>query len=176
MSAPAPSLLPSLSIEPRALASRDRRLAAALIDGLSWAIPFLVAYHFCRRLMMPAAPIAFRSEQELLLIAAALPVWLYQWRLIARTGQSIGKRWLRIEIVRVEGAPQPGWLHGVILRDWVPRGLFIAWYIVSGPDNHADELLSLAMYVTIFGAQRRCLYDYVAGTQVVVASDGQPQR
>ncbi len=176
MSQRAPSL-PQISTEPRPLAGRDQRFAAALVDGILWSIVVLVGHRLLRSLLVPAAPMWYRAEQELVMVASSLPLLVYQWRLIARTGQSIGKRWLRIEIVRIEGAPQPGWLHGVVLREWVLHGLFIGWYIVSGPKNQAANLLSLAFFLPIFGSQRRCAHDYIAGTQVVrVASDGKPHR
>lgn len=42
----------------------------------------------------------------------------HQWWLVSTTGQSLGKRWLRIRIVTTDG-DAPGFWRGVFLRSWV---------------------------------------------------------
>lgn len=166
MTEAAESVLPELSQRPRELASRDQRFTAALVDGALCLICVIVGLRIARPFLAARGSLLFRAEQELVLLVASAPLLLYQWRSIARTGQSIGKRWLKIEIVCVAGPPSPGWVHGVVLREWVLHGLWIGLYIVGGA-NQLSNLLGLAVYVPIFFKDRRCLHDYIAGTQVV---------
>ena len=95
-----------------------------------------------------------------LMVLMVLAFMGYQWYLIATTGQTLAKRWLGIKIVRVDGTPL-GFVNGVILRSWV-LGLLGNIPIV-GP------LVSLVNPLMIFGEERRCLHDQIAGTRVIVA-------
>src|SRR4051794_30205895 len=81
-------------------------LRAALID---WG---LAAVFFFVFVWLPP-----RMDRATFMVSltALLTLHIYQFSLIARTGQSLGKRWLRIEIVGTDGSP-PGWLRGVLLR------------------------------------------------------------
>jgi hypothetical protein len=49
---------------------------------------------------------------------AFAPVYVAQWTLVSMTGQSIGKRLLGLRILRTNGR-LPGFLYGVVLRNWV---------------------------------------------------------
>jgi uncharacterized RDD family membrane protein YckC len=92
------------------------------------------------------------------LLPAELPIAIYQWTLIARTGQTIGKKWMRIRIVKVDGS-SVGFGDGVALRDWVMRGVgFIP--CVGG-------IISLVGILMIFSDGHRCLHDQIAGTKVI---------
>jgi uncharacterized RDD family membrane protein YckC len=82
--------------------------------------------------------------------------------LIAKTGQSLAKRWFRIRIVRTSGEPA-GFLHGVVLRYWVFDALCIipiVWVALRVADGLA-----------IFGASARTLRDRLADTRVVEAKE-----
>lgn len=97
---------------------------------------------------------------------------VYQWHRTATTGQSLGKSWLAMRVVREDGTP-PGFLHGVVLRSWVPLALFVVYsqlYInlfIYGPGFLYPLYFILADCATIFGVNRRCVHDYIAGTRVV---------
>jgi len=81
---------------------------------------------------------------------------LIQWNLIGSRGQSIGKFLLGTKIINPHGG-NPGFIAGVILRNWVRAALsFIPFF-------------SLIDILFIFGDSRRCLHDYLAGTTVVEA-------
>lgn len=149
------------------LADRGTRLGAFIIDYL-----LLMAS------MLPAGVIlAFMAyanqanlnglETEWMLIGVGVVMFLmvlsfaiYQLYLISTTGQSLAKRWLGIKIVRIDGSPA-GFVHGVLLRSFVTGALgaipFIGWII-----SIVDPLM-------IFGEERRCLHDHIAGTRVIVA-------
>jgi uncharacterized RDD family membrane protein YckC len=86
---------------------------------------------------------------------------IYQWYLIATTGQTLAKRWLGIMIVRTDGSPC-GFVNGVLLRNWVI-------YVLLSFLPFVNYLVWLIDALMIFGDERRCLHDHIAGTRVVVA-------
>jgi uncharacterized RDD family membrane protein YckC len=87
----------------------------------------------------------------------------YQWYLITTTGQTLAKRWLGIRVVRLNGE-RLGFLHGVVLREWITTA--IAFIPVVG------RLFNLADAAAIFGPDRRCVHDQIAGTKVIAALPG----
>ncbi len=142
------------------LAERGSRLGAALIDWLltmAVAVPSFVflASTFDRSFDDPTVFMAFAA-----FFVSVFGFLAYQWYLVATTGQSLGKRWMGIQIVCMDGS-LPGFFHGVFLRTWVLGG------ITSIPMLGA--LLSFINVLMIFGDERRCLHDHIAGTRVIVA-------
>jgi uncharacterized RDD family membrane protein YckC len=87
-----------------------------------------------------------------------LAFFAYQSSLVARSGQSLGKRWTHIRIV-LENGEAPGFWKGVVLRSLL-FGLLRVIPLVGPVSGMVDTL-------RIFGADRRCLHDRVAGTRVV---------
>jgi uncharacterized RDD family membrane protein YckC len=144
-------------------ASRGQRFVAAFLDGLLY-LPFvgLGVYFGVSHLGAAGQTVS----QKLQMQALVLPISIVQWVLIARTGQSLGKRWTRIKIVKMDNSPID-FVSGVLLRNWllylVPA---IVGVFVSGAES-ASGLISLADILCIFGAAHRCLHDYLAGTKVV---------
>lgn len=135
------------------------RLLARLVDGflillliVPWMI-FLIAMD-----MISVAEFRDNSFASLKVLPAELPIAIYQWILISRTGQTIGKKWMRIRVVKLDGSPV-GFGDGVALREWVIRG--IGFIPCLGP------IVSLVGILMIFGQERRCLHDHIAGTRVV---------
>lgn len=149
------------------LADRGTRLGAALIDGL-------LAFASAAPAGIILAFMVFNGRNRFDIMNAELMVYGlmgvmglmvlafmgYQWYLIATTGQSLAKRWLGIQIVRVDGSPL-GFVNGVILRSWI-ISLLAQIPRVGG-------LVGLIDVLMIFGKERRCLHDLIAGTRVVVA-------
>ncbi|RPE79921.1 RDD family protein [Vulcaniibacterium tengchongense] len=93
-----------------------------------------------------------------LLALVALAIW--QLVLLAREGQTLGKRWVGIRIVRSDYSrarlARIFWLRGV-----VPG--------VIGQIPYLGPAFGLANVLWIFGVERRCLHDYIADTLVVNA-------
>jgi uncharacterized RDD family membrane protein YckC len=168
-----------LRTEPE-LARRALRLAAAFCDGMLLVAPMILAFGWV------ASGGGIAGAFALMLVPLAVSV--YQWYLIATHGQSIGKRWQGIRIVQMDGAPV-GFLRGVVLRAWLPAA--IAWVDPAGRLIDAigaglqTALSSLSITLPIFGVQvngvfwlidalfifgasRRCLHDYIAGTKVIL--------
>ena len=69
----------------------------------------------------------------------ALPLSICQWTLIARTGQSLAKRWLGIRIVKVDGSPV-NFASGVALRVWIPQ-VILYIPIVGGLFGLIDDVI-----------------------------------
>ena len=82
---------------------------------------------------------------------------ILQWNLIATRGQSLGKMICCIRIIRSSGR-LPGFLNGVILRNWVT--ILLASFI---------PFFGLVDILFIFSNSQRCLHDYIADTRVVTA-------
>jgi uncharacterized RDD family membrane protein YckC len=100
-------------------------------------------------------------------VMLALPFMIYQWYAVSTRGQTLGKRFCRIRIVRVDGS-RLGFVHAVLLRSWVPMGVIVVISAV-GLEPIA-RLLNFADTVSIFTGNRRMLHDVIAGTLVVNAT------
>jgi uncharacterized RDD family membrane protein YckC len=167
------------------LAARSIRWVAIAIDGLLVAIPGVIL-----AFGLTAGGIgtigALQSEKGHLLSriasgglgigglilciiasVALLILTLYQYFLLATQAQTIGKRACGIRIVDSLTGKQAGIFQAIFLRSWVPWAitsvltLLLGWLIPP-----IGALLVLLDLVPIFGAERRCAHDYLAGTQV----------
>jgi uncharacterized RDD family membrane protein YckC len=139
-----------------ALASRGARLAASLIDGLAMLVILLPAF----AVMFVGAANESLSSAALLFAGisgiAILVFAIYQIRLLVQQGQSLGKKAMNIRIVNYAdgGHPSAGRLLG--LR-----------YVVNSALAQFIPLYGLIDVLLIFGSERRCIHDYLAGTKVV---------
>jgi len=147
------------------LAERGTRLVAKMLDGLMAAA-----------LMLPAIVTAVQSDiyrggyslaffrsfvgtaVGMVSGAAWLGLLVFQAYLIATTGQSLGKRWMRIKIVRLDDRPV-NFATGVLLRHW----LFVLLQYIPA----VGSIIGSFDLLFIFRRDRRCIHDFVAGTKVV---------
>jgi uncharacterized RDD family membrane protein YckC len=138
-----------------ALASRGSRLAASLIDGLAAVV-----------ILLPAlASIFFVDESESLSTTgvffaalsgiAFLGFAVYQLSMLVREGQTLGKKAMNIRIVNYSDGqiPSAGRLLGMR-------------YVVNSFLGNLP-FYALLDVLLIFGDERRCIHDYLAGTKVV---------
>jgi uncharacterized RDD family membrane protein YckC len=142
-----------------ALASRGQRLGAMLIDMLL-VMAAVVPGSVLTAIGSQAGPdargaIAVLGSLTLLLSVAGLQV--YQWYLLVRSGQTLGKRLVKIRIVRQEDDELPGFGRVVGLR-LLLNGVFAMW----PPYALMDALF-------IFGERSECIHDRIARTKVVAA-------
>ena len=143
-----PQMSPSLKTKPgststrtfQADAGRSDRLLAAIVDGLFGLIFFALSL----LLDMPS----------LFTYGLAL-YWIYQFYLLTVDGQTIGKKIMKIKIIKRDTGENGGFVSNVLLR-WVLNGLlgFIPFY-------------ALVDILFIFREDRRCIHDMMAGTKVV---------
>lgn len=141
-------------LELHTLAEPSVRLVAALWDGLLSVLCFAPCL------------IGIVNEDALwgaLAASVALLIFfsMYQWLLLTQTGQSVGKRWTGIKVVRTNGQPVD-FIHVVLLRVWVMG-------MVQGLAGGCGSILGLVDVLFIFREDRRCIHDHLADTKVVVA-------
>lgn len=155
------------------LADRGTRLGASILDGLvltAAMVPAMVAFAIdgvtkFKRAQSGGSAADFEgipwSLSGFALLLVPLAVQIYQWYLTAKQGQTLGKKWLRIRIVKLDNSPVD-FVSGVVLRGWV-----------VGLGSHIPYIgpfVWLADVLMIFGNQRRCFHDQIAGTKVVLAA------
>jgi uncharacterized RDD family membrane protein YckC len=134
----------------RPLATLGSRFGARMLD---WAVevgPMIV-------ILIAAGIIGATSSGDstvaaLLVVVGylgAFGMFIYNTVLLVKTGQTLGKKWVGIQVVRMDGDPVTFGSHFV-------RGLIYAF-------------AGILDVVFIFRADRRCLHDLGAETKVVVA-------
>ena len=126
------------------LASRWARLGAAVVDWLLYAPGYIV--------VVVAAP-SFLPVGYVWYIG----LFVLQCVLLTQSGQTIGKKALRIRIVKVDTGENGGFVPNVLLR-MIVNGI-ISW-VTCGVYGIVDTLF-------IFREDRRCIHDLIAGTHVV---------
>ena len=143
-----------------ALAERGTRLAAVLLDSLV-AIPGGLLF------MIPVAMMRGSGEKGGLAIPMVLgglyflAFAIFQIYLLSTRGQTLGKRWMKVRIVKLDGS-SPGFVGAVLLRAIV-NGIISAIPYLGGIYGLVDILF-------IFREDRRCIHDLIAGTRVVKAT------
>jgi uncharacterized RDD family membrane protein YckC len=142
----------------RPLASRLSRLGAHLLDTLIFAV-ILIPGIVMIRASEESEEIAFAGIALVLIAVVALGI--LQIVLLSTQGQTLGKRAVRVQIVCYDTDENPGFVKAVLLRVFV-NGLIGAVPLI-GP------IYSLVNICFIFGDERRCIHDLIAGTQVVEA-------
>ncbi len=141
------------------LASRSKRLLGAVIDSL---ICFLVSFPLFwlggvfKRL--ETNPYLTFGEHFLLFLAGLAVFMAVNGYLLARDGQTVAKRLLKMRIVDLEGKLLP------FPRLFIYRYLFLG---LLGLIPFFGGLLGLVDALFIFRSDRRCLHDHLAGTIVI---------
>jgi uncharacterized RDD family membrane protein YckC len=151
------------------LASRWGRLGAVMLDGFIGFIGFTPAY------VMNFATIAQQSRGNPLGVwinlaktgswfyiglICALVVLAIDITLLARNGQTIGKKLLGIKVVRVDGSPVS------FVRVFFVRYVFNTFLTLI---PLVGSLYSLVDSLMIFGESRRTVHDRIADTIVIKA-------
>ena len=157
------------------LASRGERLAAYLFE-VALALPFglvsgVLGYRlgFAQASHLPLAPsLVFALALAAVCLTALTIVQMY-W--LATRGQTLGKRWMKIRIVRLDGS-DAGFVHAVLWRGFLHMGVYLTLLLVFAPVLGYAYLLADLLF--IFGAQKRCLHDLIAGTKVVRVTNTDP--
>lgn len=128
------------------LATRPSRLGAKLIDVAVWVgAGAVVAIVFAA-----STPLGF-----LLLLVMGVGIPIVQIALLARDGQTIGKKIVDIRIVSVETGENVGFGSNVAMRAWVT-------FLLG-----AIPFFAIVDILFIFRDDQRCIHDLIAGTHVV---------
>ena len=147
------------------LATAGSRLAAIVIDGLLF-VPAVVVGVIVSIMLKPApgeppAPLGAGAMVAMALVGLySLGVLVYQVMMLSTRGQTVGKKAMKIRIVKLDGS-QPGFVHAFLLRAIV-NALPSMIPLVGSVYGLVDILF-------IFRADRRCIHDMIAGTRVVMA-------
>ena len=155
--------LPAASdaVRPIKLAGRFWRLVAALIDGLlvtALMLPFYGYQHYWQYFeSLTSPPPRVQAIGDVVWFAVFVAI---NFRLLERRGQTIGKWFIGVAIVGMDGT-RKGAVQLLVYR-FVPALLFPLVPFVGPPFTVVDTL-------AIFGRARRCLHDRIAGTQVIDA-------
>lgn len=147
-------------VEELELAEPLSRLAAFFVDGI---VSFVMIGLPALILVLATDGVAesnlviSMSESSTAWLLAALGLFSWAWitaLLVARSGQTIGKRLLEIRVVRSDGSPASlgriFWLRNVV-------NAFLG----------VIPLYGLVELLFIFGPRRRCVHDLIADTIVV---------
>jgi uncharacterized RDD family membrane protein YckC len=145
----------------RSLASRVSRLGAALLDTIFMVVAYAPGFAL---LIMAEQPRDYESKQALTMLGLGL--WLagmailvvIQLTLLCTSGQTLGKRLAGVRIVNYADEANPGFVGAVLMRSILP-GLL----------GSCVPFFSLIDILFIFGEERRCVHDLMAGTKVVEA-------
>ncbi|MGA9524514.1 MAG: RDD family protein [Myxococcaceae bacterium] len=135
------------------LASRGARFAANLVDQFIW-VPWFFPMFLVEGEGMETLQIVFGIGG----VIAALGTLVLQIYLAAR-GQSVGKKLLKIRVVRSDGS-RASLARIIFLRNALPVLV-----------NSLCGILNLVDAVMIFGNERRCIHDHMADTMVIEARE-----
>jgi uncharacterized RDD family membrane protein YckC/Tfp pilus assembly major pilin PilA len=162
----APITEPSSEEQEFELAGRGTRLVAYFADGLVFIIPIFLIFAFAGFDALDNED-TFAVLIGLFVIVWVLGLFVINMVLLYRNGQTIGKRWLSIKIVRVDRS-RAGLLRILFLRA-LPIALLTSIPIIGNLIFFIDALL-------IFQPSRRCLHDLFADTVVINTYRGPSKR
>ncbi len=135
------------------LASPFARLAAHIVDSLIIFGLYLPAILVMAVVGGPESAIS--SVAAVTTMSALLGVAIYQLVLLSRDGQTLGKKVMKVRVVRYDDGGNPGFGRAVGLRLFVNGLLFITL------------IYPLVNVLFILGGEHRCIHDLIAGTKVV---------
>lgn len=150
------------------LATPGERFLGAFMDGLigfAVAIPLWIAFYFFGVFSSFAEMGKIGFGFTLLLTLIHFPIYMaVQWKFLKATGQTIGKKVAKTRIVTMDGRKPE--MNDLVFKRY-------AFVTVISLVPVAGGVLSLVDALLVFKADRRCLHDLVAGTQVVKFPPGQ---
>ncbi|GGY72010.1 hypothetical protein GCM10011613_16170 [Cellvibrio zantedeschiae] len=145
--------------ESGALASRWDRLGAAIIDAIIGMCVMLPLMYFSGGLEGISKGIEQPIEYKLIMNIVGIIVFvMLHGALLATKGQTIGKKIIGIKIVDLNGDLPKIQTH--LLKRY-------AVYFILGLIPTVGAFLSFLNILFIFGKEKRCVHDYIAGTKVV---------
>lgn len=162
------------------LASRSSRFVAYILDGFIYLMPFIIVVAAIFVLEGGLSLEIFESEEAMedfvmnlatspfvyaylgVMLLTPLLILIINIVLLVRNGQTIGKRLMKIRIVRKDYSRAGFWR--IVLLRYIVMGLIGGIPIIG-------LFIQLANYLFIFGKARRCLHDYIADTIVVDAQN-----
>lgn len=152
---------------PANLASRDRRLGAALLDGLFVIILLIPVLYYTGEhkelleVIRSGKPVHQSLGQQIIGLLMGMAAYLLlNGYLLYKKGQTLGKMILKTKVVDLAGN-RPSFNRLVFVRYLIPN--------LVGNIPMVGTWLILLDAIFIFRSEHRCLHDYLAGTRVVNA-------
>lgn len=145
------------------LAERGSRLAAVIVDTLCFIAVVVIMAFGMPGAFGPGAVESGATPNPVLSIVGVvgiLALMVVNLVLLAKNGQTIGKKLLGVKIVRQDGSKAG--LGRIFWLRIVANG-------VLGAIPFIGPLYSLVDVLFIFGERRRCIHDHIADTIVVKA-------
>ena len=143
------------------LASRWKRLGGALIDAIiSMAIlfPVMIVTGIWEKSLRGEG---LSLSQQAVYFAVGLAVFLaLNGYLLYTKGQTIGKTVVKTRIVDLNGNLPP-------FGKLITLRYLVLWVITAIPI--VGGVFGVVNVLVIFGSERRCVHDYIAGTRVINA-------
>lgn len=148
-------------------AGRAQRLLAVIIDSMVIVIPIIMAIalpayqdYVKRAGGAPTGNNALPVAVIAILGVLVLAYVVYQLYWLWKNGQTLGKKIMKIKIVRADGS-----------RASFPRLLFVRSLVpgIVGNIPLLGPLLTLTDALFIFGEPKRCVHDFLADTIVINA-------
>ncbi len=136
-----------------------------MVDGvLMMAIMFATGYHERTQ----AQQVGVLEQIAMSLLGMAVMLALNGYLLFTR-GQSIGKMLTKIQIVDAQNGELLPFLRVYVYRYLWMLPITVVVALIPGPvDDLLVNVVALVDALMIFGAYRRCLHDYIAGSKVVL--------
>jgi uncharacterized RDD family membrane protein YckC len=147
------------------LAGRWPRLKAQIVDGLIIGVPGAIAGVIAALSVRTGGGVARPEFSPVLVLVMALfalyalVILVVQILKLHKQGQTIGKEFARVKIVKISDGTNGGVVTNVVMRGIVP-GLIGAVPFIGPVFGIVDILF-------IFREDRRCIHDLIAGTRVV---------
>ena len=127
-------------------------MGAFILDGFVYVVPPVILAVVTPLLVHGPGG---ETVSGVFIVVAILIVFVYQMVLLIKDGQTLGKKALRIRIVKMDTGENGGFVPNVLLR-----------LIVNGLLG-IIPLYGLVDILFIFRGDRPCIHDMIAGTQVV---------
>lgn len=155
------------------LARRFTRFASAFIDGLilmAVLVPVMFTTGYMDRARAQQVGVAEQIAMSLLGMAVML---IFNGYFLVTRGQSIGKILTKIQIVDARSGDLLPFLRVYVLRYlWVLPLSIVTLLIPGATDDLLVNLAVLMDLLMIFGGDRKCLHDAIAGSKVVMYQPG----
>ena len=141
------------------LASLDKRLIGAIIDAaVTLAVLFPIWYSTGLFQKISDGQSMTKREEIVSFIVGLVIFLILQGYLLYKRGQTIGKVIVKTKIIDLDGSV-PNFGKLIIFRYFFFRFVYHVPFI--------GRIICFADVLFIFGEERRCLHDYLAGTIVV---------
>lgn len=163
----------SESTDGEVLAGRFTRFAAAFADGLLILLVVLPVQYFSGYFERAAAQSLTIPEQLIMTLLYPLMQLILNGFPLAGRGQTIGKILSGIQIIGVNSSGLLPFFKVFVLRYlWLLPVNLVAVFVPVPAMGLFIGVIGLLDALLIFGGDRRCLHDYIAGSRVVMYKEG----